>query len=153
MRHLAPGREEGKPRSWQRPVFGSGGRGSLCMQDIVGATVFLLSRLQRLLAVYRLWLHELRGRLDSAFVRIAGLHSQIFDLSNRVVRAEENFEEVRGEVARTILNFNGRLEAVEDSLEEGLTRQAGLLSSFGAHFHNHFLLTWIVLLQLLRFLQ
>ena len=76
LRHLAPGREEGKPRSWQRPVFGSGGRGSLCMQDIVGATVFLLSRLQRLLAVYRLWLHELRGRLDSAFVRIAGLHSQ-----------------------------------------------------------------------------
>ena len=149
-RRLAPGREEGKPRSWQRPVFGFGGRGSLCMQDIVGAIVFLLSRLQRLLAVYRLWLH---GRLDFAFVRMAGLHSQIFGLSNRIVRAEENFEEVRGEVARTILNFNGRLEAVEDSLEEGLTRQAGLLSSFGAYFHNHLLLTWIVLLQLLCFLQ
>ena len=103
--------------------------------------------------MYRLWLHELRGRLDFAFVRIAGLHSQIFGLSNRIVRAEENFEEVRGEVARTILNFNGRLEAVEDSLEEGLARQAGLLSSFGAYFHNHLLLTWIVLLQLLRFLQ
>ncbi|CAE7316422.1 unnamed protein product [Symbiodinium sp. CCMP2592] len=45
----------------------------------------------------------------------------------QLVRAEGNIEEARGEVARTILNFNGRLESVEDSLEEGLENQAGLL--------------------------
>ncbi|CAE7519209.1 unnamed protein product [Symbiodinium sp. CCMP2592] len=77
-----------------------------------------------------------RGRLDIAFVQIAGLRSLLLSFGNRLVRAEGNIEEARGEVARTILNFNGRLESVEDSLEEGLENQAGLLRVFSQIFDD-----------------
>ena len=36
------------------------------------AVLHLVDRIQRLLAAYRLWLHELRGRLDIAFICEAG---------------------------------------------------------------------------------
>ena len=137
------------------PVFDSGGRGSLCMQDIVLAVLCLIDRVQRLPAVYRLWLHEARGRLDSTFIRLASLHSLILNYNNRLLRAEGDFEEVRGEVSRTILNFNGRLEAAENGLEEGLEEQATLLRSFGARLQLHhqslLLLGIILVLQILRF--
>ena len=94
----------------------SRGRGSLCMQDTLLAILCLIDRVQRLLATYRLWLHEARGRLDSAFIRLASLRSLILNYNNRLLRAEGDFEEVRGEVSRTILNFNGRLEAAENGL-------------------------------------
>ena len=132
----------------------SGGRGSLCMQDILLAILCLIDRVQRLLATYRLWLHEARGRLDSAFIRLASLHSLILNYNNRLLRAEGEFEEVRGEVSRTILNFNGRLEVAENNLEEGLEEQAALLQSFGARLQLHhqslLLLGFILVLQLLR---
>ena len=131
----------------------SGGRGSLCMQDTLLAILCLIDRVQRLLATYRLWLHEARGRLDSAFIRLASLHSLILNYNNRLLRAEGDFE-VRGEVSRTILNFNGRPEAAENGLEEGLEEQAALLQSFGTRLQLHhqslLLLGFILVLQLLR---
>ena len=83
------------------------------------SAVNLLDRLQRLLAVYRLWLHELRGRLDIAFIEIAGLRSQGSD-----------FQEIRLEVARTFFNFNSRLQSVEDTVESTLEAQSAVLRSF-----------------------
>ena len=58
------------------------------------AVLRLIDRIQQVLAVYRLWLHEQRGRLDGAYVQIAGLRAQ-----------GPGFREIREEVARTVLNF------------------------------------------------
>ena len=65
----------------------------------------------RLLAAYRLWLQELRGRLDVAFIQIAGLRGQ-----------GPEYQEIRAEVARTVFNFNSRLQGTEDDLEQVLER-------------------------------
>ena len=65
----------------------------------------LVDRIQRLLAAYRFWLQELRGRLDVAFIQIAGLRAQ-----------GPGFQDIGEEVARTVLNFNSRLQDTEDDL-------------------------------------
>ena len=77
------------------------------------AVLRLVDRIQRLLAAYRLWLHELRGRLDVVFIQIAGLRAQ-----------GPGFQDIHEEVARTVLNFNSRLRDTEDGLEQVLERQA-----------------------------
>ena len=108
------------------------------------AALNLIDRLQRLLAVYRLWLHELRGRLDVAFIRIAGLRSQGSD-----------FEEIRREVARTFFNYNCRLQVVEDSVEETLAAQSAALQSLETRLQRGQLLGLlfcIFFLQTLRLL-
>ena len=108
------------------------------------AALNLIDRLQRLLAVYRLWLHELRGRLDIAFIRIAGLRSQGSD-----------FEEIRSEVARTFFNYNSRLQVVEDTVEETLAAQSASLQSLETRLQRvQFLglLFCIFFLQTLRLL-
>ena len=107
-------------------------------------TLRLFDRIQRLLAIYRLWLHELRGRLDQAFIAVAGLRSQGRD-----------FQEIRAEVARTIFNFNSRLQAVEDEVESTLESQAAVLGAFELRLQRvqlAVLLLCILILQLLRLL-
>ena len=95
-----------------RASHGSGAVLSGCMQPDSpdSSALNLLDRLQRLLAVYRLWLHELRGRLDIAFI-------------------ERDFQEIRLEVARTFFNFNSRLQSVEDTVESTLEAQSSVLRS------------------------
>eukprot|EP00439_Symbiodinium_sp_Y106_P000898 s6644_g1.t1 len=108
------------------------------------AALNLFDRLQRLLAVYRLWLHELRGRLDIAFISIAALRSQGGD-----------FEEIRREVARTFFNYNSRLQVVEDSVEETLAAQSAALQSLETRLRSGQLLGLlfcIFFLQTLRLL-
>ena len=108
------------------------------------AALNLIDRLQRLLAVYRLWLHELRGRLDIAFIRIAGLRSQGSD-----------FAEIRSEVARTFFNYNSRLQVVEDTVEETLAAQSASLQALETRLQRvQFLglLFCILFLQTLRLL-
>ena len=94
--------------------------------------------------VYRLWLHELRGRLDVAFIRIAGLRTLGSD-----------FEEIRREVARTFFNYNSRLQVVEDSVEETLAAQSAALQSLETRLQRGQLLgllLCIFFLQTLRLL-
>ena len=101
----------------------------------------LVDRIQRLLAAYRLWLQELRGRLDVAFIQIAGLRAQ-----------GPGFQEIREEVARTVLNFNSRLQ---DDLEQVLERQTVALRSLEIrlqHFSQVILLLSVLLIQLVRLL-
>ena len=108
------------------------------------AALNLIDRPQRLLAVYRLCLHELRGRLDVAFIRIAGLRS-----------LESDFEEIRREVARTFFNYNSRLQVVEDSVEETLAAQSAALQSLETRLQRGQLLgllLCIFFLQTLRLL-
>ena len=108
------------------------------------AALNLIDRLQRLLAVYRLWLHELRGRLDVAFIGIAGLRTLGSD-----------FEEIRREVARTFFNYNSRLQVVEDSVEETLAAQSAALQSLETRLQRWQLLgllLCIFFLQTLRLL-
>ena len=78
----------------------------------------LIDRLHILLAVHRLWLHELRGRLDIAFSGIAGLRLQRTD-----------FEQIRSGVARTFFNYNSRLQGVADTVAETLAAQSASLQS------------------------
>ena len=104
----------------------------------------LVDRIQRLLAAYRLWLQELRGRLDVAFIQIAGLRAQ-----------GPGFHEIREEVARTVLNFNSRLQDTEDDLEQVLERQTVALRSLEIrlqHFSQVILLLSVLLIQLVRLL-
>ena len=104
----------------------------------------LVDRIQRLLAAYRLWLQELRGRLDVAFIQIAGLRAQ-----------GPGFQEIREEVARTVLNFNSRLQDTEDDLEQVLERQTVALRSLEIrlqHFSQVILLLSVLLIQLVRLL-
>ena len=115
-----------------------------CMLVGQSATLSLVDRIQRLLAIYRLWLHELRGRLDQAFIAVARLRSQGRD-----------FQEIRAEVARTIFNFNSRLQAVEDEVESTLESQAAVLGAFELRLQRvqlAVLLLCILILQLLRLL-
>ena len=94
--------------------------------------------------MYRLWLHELRGRLDIAFISIAALRSQGGD-----------FEEIRREVARTFFNYNSRLQVVEDSVEETLAAQSAALQSLETRLRSGQLLGLlfcIFFLQTLRLL-
>ena len=108
------------------------------------AVLCLVDRIQRLLAAYRLWLQELRGRLDVAFLQIAGLRAQ-----------GPGFQEIREEVARTVLNFNSRLQDTEDDLEQVLERQAIAFRSFELRLQHQYqvlLFLAICFLQLLRLL-
>ena len=82
------------------------------------AALNLIDRLHRFLAVHRLWLHELRGRLGIAFSGIAGLRSQ-----------RSAFEEIRSEIARTFFNYNSRLQVVAETVAATLAAQSASLQS------------------------
>ena len=100
----------------------AGGRGSfhVCMWSVSSEALDLISRIQRLLAIFRLWIHESRGRLDVAFLEISALRVQLHSLAGEL-------REARSEEFRTFFNFNSRLQAVEDSVEETLEHQASVL--------------------------
>jgi len=104
----------------------------------------LIDRIQRVLAAYRLWLQEQRGRLDGAFLQISSLHAQ-----------GPGLQELRAEVARTVVNFNSRLEDTEDDLENFSAQQAAALQVFELRLQRlqqALLLLGILLVQLLRLL-
>ena len=88
------------------------------MQPGLPEALTLLGRIQYLLAVYRLWLHELRGRLDIAFIEISALRIRSSD-----------FEAIRREVARIFFNFNSRLQRVEDTFQASFEDHSALISS------------------------
>ena len=79
----APGWEVGNPVAGQRLSFCSGGRGSfnVCMWSVNSDVLDLISRIQRLLAICRLWIHESRGRLDTAFLEISALRVRLHSLA------------------------------------------------------------------------
>ena len=108
------------------------------------AVLRLIDRIQQVLAVYRLWLHEQRGRLDGAYVQIAGLRAQ-----------GPGFREIREEVARTVLNFNGRLQETEDDLENLAAQHNIALRTFDLRlqrFSQALLALTVLFFQLLRLL-
>ena len=80
-------------------------------------------------------------RFSTVFIAVARLRSQGRD-----------FQEIRAEVARTIFNFNSRLQAVEDEVES----KAAVLRAFELRLQRVqlavLLLCSILLLQLLRLL-
>ena len=80
----------------------------------------LISRIQRLLAICRLWIHESRGRLDTAFLEISALRVRLRSLAAEL-------REARSEEFRTFFDFNSRLLAVKDTVEETLEQQALVL--------------------------
>ena len=87
-------------------------------------------------------LHVMRAyRFSTVFIAVARLRSQGRD-----------FQEIRAEVARTIFNFNSRLQAVEDEVES----KAAVLRAFELRLQRVqlavLLLCSILLLQLLRLL-
>ena len=91
-------------------------------------------------------LHVMRAyRFSTVFIAVARLRSQGRD-----------FQEIRAEVARTIFNFNSRLQAVEDEVESTLESQAAVLGAFELRLQRVqlavLLLCSILLLQLLRLL-
>ena len=112
----------GNPVAGQRLSFCSGGRGSfnVCMWSVNSDVLDLISRIQRLLAICRLWIHESRGRLDTAFLEISALRVRLHSLAAEL-------REARSEEFRTFFNFNSRLQAVEDTVEETLEQQALVL--------------------------
>ena len=98
----------------------------------------LIDRIQRLLAAYRLWLQELRGRLDVAFIQIAGLRAQ-----------GPEYQEIR------VFNFNSRLQGTEDDLEQVLERQAVALGELERRIRlleQCLLILGVVIFQLVRLL-
>ena len=86
-------------------------------------------------------LHVMRAyRFSTVFIAVARLRSQGRD-----------FQEIRAEVARTIFNFNSRLQAVEDEVES----KAAVLRAFELRLQRvqlAVLLLCILILQLLRLL-
>ena len=118
----APGWEVGNPVAGQRLSFCSGGRGSfnVCMWSVNSDVLDLISRIQRLLAICRLWIHESRGRLDTAFLEISALRVRLRSLAAEL-------REARSEEFRTFFDFNSRLLAVKDTVEETLEQQALVL--------------------------
>eukprot|EP00439_Symbiodinium_sp_Y106_P014182 s9328_g2.t1 len=90
------------------------------MWPVNSGVLDLISRIQRLLAIYRLWIHESRGRLDTAFLEISVLRVRLHSLAAEL-------REARSEEFRTFFNFNSRLLAVEDTVEETLEQQALVL--------------------------
>ncbi|CAE7214389.1 unnamed protein product, partial [Symbiodinium sp. CCMP2456] len=102
----------------------------------------LIDRIQRVLAAYRLWLQEQRGRLDGAYLQIASLRAQ-----------GPGLQELREEVARTVLNFNGRLQDTEDDLENISAQHTLALQIFELRlqrFSQALLILGVFLVQLLR---
>ena len=71
-------------------------------------------------AIRRLWIHESRGRLDTAFLEISALRVRLRSLSAEL-------REARSEEFRTFFDFNSRLLAVKDTVEETLEQQALVL--------------------------
>ena len=87
----------------------------------VNSDVFdLIGRIQRLLAISRLWIHESRGRLDAAFLEISALRVRLHSVT-------ADLREARSEEFRTFFNFNSRLQAVEDAVGDTLEQQASVL--------------------------
>ena len=80
----------------------------------------LIGRIQRLLAICRLWIHESRGRLDAAFLEISALRVRLHSVT-------ADSREARCEEFRTFFNFNSRLQAVEDAVGDTLEQQASVL--------------------------
>lgn len=114
------------------------------MQASSSEVLCLIDRIQRLLAAYRLWLQELRGRLDVAFIQIAGLRAQ-----------GPEYQEIRAEVARTVFNFNSRLQGTEDDLEQVLERQVVALGELERRIRlleQCLLILGVVIFQLVRLL-
>lgn len=104
----------------------------------------LIDRIQRVLAAYRLWLQEQRGRLDGAYFQIANLRAQ-----------GPGLQELREEVARTVLNFNGRLEDTEEDLENIAAQHTIALQTFEYRLQRLsqvLLFLGVFLVQLLRLL-
>ena len=105
-------------------------------------------RIQRLLAIFRLWIHESRGRLDVAFLEISALRVQLHSFAAEL-------QEARSEDFRIYFNFNSRLQAVEDNVEEALESQASALRGLELRIRGvsaGILLLFIFLLHLGRLL-
>ena len=110
----------------------------------VNSDVFdLIGRIQRLLAICRLWIHESRGRLDAAFLEISALrvrpHSVTADL-----------REARSEEFRTFFNFNSRLQAVEDAVGDTLEQQASVLRDLDSRVRGVAAAVSLLLITLLQ---
>ena len=104
----------------------------------------LIGRIQRFLAILRLWVHESRGRLDVVFLEISAVRVHLREL-----------QEARSEAFRTYFNFNSRLQAVEDDLEEASGLQATALRELELRISRvtaGVLLLFIILLHLGRLL-
>ena len=74
------------------------------MWPVNSGVLDLISCIQRLLAIYRLWIHESRGRLDTAFLEISALRVWLHSFAAEL-------REARSEEFRTFFIFNSRLLA------------------------------------------
>ena len=110
----------------------------------VNSDVFdLIGRIQRLLAICRLWIHESRGRLDAAFLEISALRVRLHSVT-------ADLREARSEEFRTFFNFNSRLQAVEDTVGDTLEQQASVLRDLESRVRGVAAATSLLLIALLQ---
>ena len=110
----------------------------------VNSDVFdLIGRIQRLLAICRLWIHESRGRLDAAFLEISALRVRLHSVT-------ADLREARSEEFRTFFNFNSRLQAVEDAVGDTLEQQASVLRDLDSRVRGVAAAVSLLLITLLQ---
>ena len=110
----------------------------------VNSDVFdLIGRIQRLLAISRLWIHESRGRLDAAFLEISALRVRLHSVT-------ADLREARSEEFRTFFNFNSRLQAVEDAVGDTLEQQASVLRDLDSRVRGVAAAVSLLLITLLQ---
>ena len=110
----------------------------------VNSDVFdLIGRIQRLLAICRLWIHESRGRLDAAFLEISALRVRLHSVT-------ADLREARSEEFRTFFNFNSRLQAVEDAVGDTLEQQASVLRELDSRVRGVAAAVSLLLITLLQ---
>ena len=110
----------------------------------VNSDVFdLIGRIQRLLAICRLWIHESRGRLDAAFLEISALRVRLHSVT-------ADLREARSEEFRTFSNFNSRLQAVEDAVGDTLEQQASVLRDLDSRVRGVAAAVSLLLITLLQ---
>eukprot|EP00439_Symbiodinium_sp_Y106_P029515 s7923_g3.t1 len=103
----------------------------------------LIGRIQRLLAICRLWIHESRGRLDAAFLEISALRVRLHSVT-------ADLREARSEEFRTFFNFNSRLQAVEDAVGDTLEQQASVLRDLDSRVRGVAAAVSLLLITLLQ---